>query len=65
MANGGLWLTPTLAQATLAVWDVVKRSLVQEVGGVRKWNAPTSICYLGYDRCFWVRETTLCTMTWR
>ena len=31
---------------------------------VRKWNAPTNIAYLGYDRAFWVRDTTLVTMRW-
>ena len=52
-------------QATLQVWDAVEKRMVQEVGGIRKWNAPTSITYMGYDRCLWVRDTTLCTMTWR
>ena len=51
-------------QATLQLWDVHAKTRVQEVGGIRKWNAPTSIGYLGYDKCFWVRDTTLCTMHW-
>ena len=33
------------------------RSPYKELGGIRKWNAPTSICYIGYDRCFWVRDS--------
>ncbi len=52
-------------QATLKLWDACGKRLVQEVSGIRKWCAPTSICYMGYDRCFWVRDTTLTTLTWR
>ena len=51
-------------QATLQIWDAVDKRLVQEVSGIRKWNAPTSITYLGYEKCFWVRDATICTMTW-
>ena len=51
-------------QATLQLWDVVGRRRVQEVGGIRKWNAPTSIPYMGLDKSFWVRDNTLCTMNW-
>ena len=50
--------------AAIAVWDVPRKTRVQELGGIRKWNAPTSICYIGYDRCFWVRDSQLCTMRW-
>ena len=52
-------------QATLQVWDTCAKLLVQELGGIRKWNAPTSVCYMGHDRCFWVRDNVLCTMRWK
>ena len=53
-------------QATLEVWDCAgRRELVTSVSGIRKWNAPTDIAYFGYDRCFWVRDSMLVTMTWR
>ena len=53
-------------QATIQLWDVSgKGSLVQEISGIRKWNAPSAVAYMGYDRCFWVRDTTMVTLTWR
>ena len=58
-------LLVSAACVLLQVWDAEAKRLVQEVSGIRKWNAPTNICYFGYDSCFWVRDTTLCTMTWR
>ena len=51
-------------QATLQVWDLSAHRLVQELGGIRKWNAPTHIAYMGRDRAFWVRDTTLSVLTW-
>ena len=51
-------------QATLQLWDVPSARLVQETGGVRKWSAPTSITYFGYDKAFWVRDTSLYVLTW-
>ena len=57
-------------QAMLQLWNLDARAgahgpaLVQELGGIRKWNAPTSIAYMGCDRAFWVRDTTLSVLTW-
>jgi hypothetical protein len=51
--------------ATLQIWDVPSRRLVQEVGGIRKWNAPTAVCYMGYEKAFWVRDAMMCTLRWR
>ena len=62
--HGKLLLSDDGQQATLQLWDVVGRRRVQEVGGIRKWNAPTSIPYMGLDKSFWVRDNTLCTMNW-
>ena len=35
---------------------------VQQLGGIRKWNAPTSIAYFGYSSAWWVRDLNLCTL---
>ena len=51
-------------QATLQLWDLTTQRLVQELGGIRKWNAPTHIAYIGCDRAIWVRDTTLSVLTW-
>jgi hypothetical protein len=51
-------------QATLQLWDLTTQRLVQELGGIRKWNAPTHIAYMGCDRAIWVRDTTLSVLTW-
>ena len=48
--------------ATLEVWDLRKRTRVQQLGGIRKWNAPTSIAYFGYSSAWWVRDLNLCTL---
>ena len=48
--------------ATLEVWDLRKRTRVQQLGGIRKWNAPTSIAYFGYSSVLWVRDLNLCTL---
>ena len=49
--------------ATLEVWDLRKRTRVQQLGGIRKWNAPTSIAYFGYSSAWWVRDLNLCTLS--
>ena len=44
------------------MWDLRKRTRVQQLGGIRKWNAPTSIAYFGYSSAWWVRDLNLCTL---
>lgn len=51
-------------QATLHVWDLTRRARVQQIGGMRKWSAPTNISYFGHDCAIWLRDSTLCQMTW-
>lgn len=34
------------------------------LGRATQYNAPTSIAYMGYDKAFWVRDTTLYTLHW-
>ena len=51
-------------QATLQLWDMPIARLVQETGGIRKWSAPSSVAYMGYDKAFWVRDTSLYVLRW-
>ena len=46
------------------MWDACEKRLVQELAGIRKWNAPSSVCYMGFEKAFWVRDSTLWQMTW-
>lgn len=52
--------------ATLHVWSLgaTEAVLVQQLGGIRKWNAPISFAYLGWDRAIWVRGATMYTIAW-
>lgn len=52
--------------ATLHVWAVGTDDgvLVQQLGGLRKWNAPASIAYFGWDCAIWVRGSSMYTITW-
>ena len=56
---------PQPALLSSQLWDTGRKELVQEVGGIRKWNAPNAICYVGYEKCLWVRDATLCELRWR
>ena len=53
-----------MVRARAQLWDVPRAKLIQETGGIRKWNAPSSIAYMGCDKAFWVRDTSLCTLAW-
>ena len=50
--------------ATIQLWDLRRCERVQQLGGIRKWSAPTSIAYFGYDRALWLRDTNLSTLSW-
>ena len=37
---------------------------VQRIGGLRKYHAPSAFSYVGCDAAMWVRDSTLCLVSW-
>ena len=59
------WIVDDDAQRKAGL-EQAKRDMdtLQQIGGIRKWHAPTGFAYFGYDSAFWVRDTSLYQLTW-